>query len=258
MQPEELKTLVNSYSLARDVDRVPKGHLRIETGFLYPNGESVDLFLVQTAELPLRGLLLTDFGNTMGWLFDLQMKPWLSKKRKALTEETLCMYGVTLEGGALQIKLDSANQIPEAIAKLGQACIRIADLIYTRRSSLQTDFSEQVEETLADIDLPYETNAVLVGLRGVAVSVNYLVTGHHTQSAILTLTSGSTSGAHTMSNEVLRKWIDLAVPERGEQRVTLFDDSRDVYRGEDLDRLSLFSDVIPFSDKTGLTELLAA
>ncbi len=64
--------------------------------------------------------------------------------------------------------------------------------------------------------------------------------------------------AHIQAKEIFRRWYDLDVPERPEQRVTVFDDSVDVYRDEDLERLKSLSDVIALSDRRALVDLLAA
>jgi hypothetical protein len=48
-------------------------------------------------------------------------------------------------------------------------------------------------------------------------------------------------------NEVFRKHYDLDIPQRGEQRVTVFDDRVDVYRSEDIDRLRDVCEVVLLS-----------
>ena len=244
------------HPLVRSVDRLPKGHVRLETGFLYPDGASVDVFLVEEAPL-LPSSKLSDLGQTMSWLLDVQVKPWLSKKRQRFVEDALRVYGVTQSGGALELPLEPGKLV-DGVVRLGQACVRVADLIYTRRTSLQAGVVEEVEEVLADSELDYQPGAELDGRFGARVRVDFLVRGHRTSSTLLTLSSYNSSAAHGAANEIFRKWYDLDIPARSEQRVTILDDRSDVYRSEDVQRLKNISDVVPLSDRQSLVDLLAA
>ena len=60
------------------------------------------------------------------------------------------------------------------------------------------------------------------------------------------------------ANEIFRRWFDLDIPERQEQRVTVFDDTVDVYREDDIQRLKNLSEVVALSDRQSLVDLLAA
>ena len=57
---------VRDHSIVHGVERTDRGHLRIETGFLYPEGSSVDLFLpsddMMTDDGP-GGVRLSDLGH---------------------------------------------------------------------------------------------------------------------------------------------------------------------------------------------------
>lgn len=257
MNLDEIKALTEGHTLVREVDKLPKGHLRMETAFLYPDGSSVDVFLVQEDLLFPRSKL-SDLGQTISWLLDVQVKPWLSKKRQRFVEDALRIYGVKQVGGALELPLESAQGVVEGIVKLGQACVRIADLTYTRRSSLQSSVTEDIEEVLADAEVEFEPNQELEGRHGSKIRVDFLVKGPRLPSALLALSSGNASQAHVAANEVFRRWYDLDIPERSEQRVTVFDDRYDVYRDEDLRRLRDLSNVVALSDRQALTDLLAA
>jgi hypothetical protein len=244
------------HTLVRDVDVLPKGHLRIETGLLYPDGASIEVYLVEDASLP-GGHKLTDLGQTTSWLLDVQVKPWLSKKRQRLLEDAIDLYGVRQNGGALELPLESIDQIPEGIIRLGQACLRVSDLLFTRRSALQSVFLEDVEEVIVDTDLPFESNKELIGKYEKPVRVDFLVQGQRTQSAILALASGNASQAHGAATEIFSRWYDLK-DERNEQRITVFDDSKDVYREHDLRRLEELSILIGLSDRQAFRDVIAA
>jgi hypothetical protein len=254
---DTIKKQTAGHALVRGIDTVRSGAVRLETAFLYPDGSSVDVFVRE--ESPLFGTSrLSDLGQTTAWLLDVQVKPWLSKKRQRFLEDALRIYGVEQAGGALELALSSPSALMDGIVRLGQACVRVADLTYTRRSALQSGVSDELEEFLSDANLAFEANQELVGRQGAPVRVDFLVRGKTVQSALLALASANASQAHITANEIFRKWYDLDVPQRHEQRVTVFDDRFDAYRDEDLSRLRDLSDVVALSDRQSLEDLLAA
>ena len=253
----DIKSRVTGHGLIRSVDRLPTGPVRLETELLYPDGSAVDVFVVEDGPL-LSSAKMSDLGQTMSWLLDVQVRPWLSRKRQTFLEDALRLYKVKQVGGALERPLPSLDALVPSVVALAQACVRVADLTYTRRSSLQTVVSEDVEEVLADSELDYEANTELCGRHGNLVRVDFLVKGPSRSSALLTLSSGNSSQAHVVANEIFRRWYDLDVPTRTEQRVTVFDDRYDVYRDEDLKRLRDLSAVVALSDRQTMKDLLAA
>jgi hypothetical protein len=256
---EQLNQIMAHYPLIRGVDRVPKGHLRIETEFLYPDGTSIEVFVVDDRGAPLlSSSKLSDLGQTTAYLLNLSVRPWVSAKRRTFLEDTLRTHRVEMNGGALEVPLSRPDDLPDAIIRLAQACSRASDLIFTRRVSLLSPFEDQFEEFLGDAELSYEPHAEISLPDNRTVEVDFLVRGKRTDSAVLTLSATTPSSAHTVSNEVFTKWYDIAAAERPENRITIFDDSRDVYRATDLERLAKFSDVLPFSEHRQVVELLKA
>lgn len=248
--------------MVKAVDSVPRGHLRIQTGFLYPDGSSVDVFVVDHPDAPLLPPTeLSDFGQTMAFLLDHDVHPWKSKKRKQQLEQAIDLYGVSLKGGSLVRPLgNELSSLQEGILLLGQACVRMSDLVYTKRLQLQSPFNDDVEEFFADAGLEYESGVQLDGAYG-PVHVDFVVTGQRTRSAVLTLFSRISSSGHAQANEVFRRWHDLQAAGAPESRVTLLDDTIDtkaVYGDDDLRRIEQYSTIQPFSERSNLQTLLAA
>ena len=248
-----VKEQVQGQALIREATLLPRGHIRLETAFKYPDGTSVEVF-VRKPDLA-NEVLLTDLGQTHAWLLDMQVRPWLSKKRQAFLDDALKTCGVEQEGGELKLKLTGIDQVNEGTIRLAQACLRAADLSYTRRSSLQTSFVEEVEEVVDDLDLHYEANVEVPGKYGNLVRVDLLVAAK-SPSLVLAWSSGSSSQAHVTQNEIFRKWSDLA--KRTEQRVTIYDDRFDVYKDEDLKRIQDVSQLVAISDRAMFKAVLAA
>jgi Domain of unknown function DUF1828 len=121
----EVQRLAERHQLLTGIDRVPTGYLRMETAFLYPDGSSIEVFLIEPAGSSER-LKLSDLGQTTAWLLDVQVKPRISKKRRTRLENTIRLYGVRQEGGALEYPLDSLEELPQGVVRLAQACLRVA------------------------------------------------------------------------------------------------------------------------------------
>lgn len=248
--------------MVHSVDILPRGHVRLETGFTYPDGASVDVFVVKGAKAPLTSTaLLSDLGQTTDLLLHHDVKPWSSKKRAVQLEDAVRLYGVELSGGALQKEVASSDEaLQQGIVALGQACLRMSDLLFTKRLQLQTVFSDDVEEFLNDADLDYQTKAELPGLYA-PVLVDFLVKGRSATSAVMMLPARIPAAAHVQANEVFRKAHDLAAAGRAEQRLALIDDiagATEAYRDEDLRRIQSYATVVPFSERDTLQSLLAA
>src|SRR5690349_19618556 len=129
--PPNIEELIAELCMVRDVDTVPRGHLRLETKFLYPDRSSVDLFVLNGPQEAIPGTrpVLSDLGQTTTWLADLLIKPWQSKKRQRFVEDALHTLDVRQNGGALEADFDPThNALEDALIRLGQACVRVADL----------------------------------------------------------------------------------------------------------------------------------
>lgn len=125
-----ISAIIQHHGLVLETTLLEKGHLRFETVFKYPDGSQIDLFLADEGPM-IPATRLTDFGNTSSWLLDLQVKPWLSSKRRQLLDQALGGLGVHLNGGALDLDLPDLEGLPDGIVRLGHACVRMADLHYT-------------------------------------------------------------------------------------------------------------------------------
>jgi len=254
--PDQLRAAVNTFSLITEVDALARGHLRIETQMKYPDGTSIEVFLLNGSS-ETSGFVLSDLGQTTGWLMTAQVKPWLSKKRQNLVDEIIRSSSVTRQGGALELRVPHATDLPLAILRLAQCCTRVSDLTFTKRTALQTLAREEVEEIIVDLELPYEADQELPCLHR-NVKVDFLIRTPTKTSAILALSAMHSASAHTSATEIFSRWYDISSAGRTEQRVTIFDDRKNVYRDDDLNRLSDLSTVIPMSDRRAFQEIVAA
>ncbi|MFD2234242.1 DUF1828 domain-containing protein [Phaeospirillum tilakii] len=258
MEMTTAATILDANPLIESVDAVPKGHVRIATAFRYPDGSSVDLFIANRSDLlaDVVPVTLTDFGNTFLWLDQLDIRPLKSARRKRQTMDVLEIYDITHAKGALSCEV-VPDDLVSGIIRLGQACIRIADLAFTQRITAQGSFVEEVESVIDDTGLDYQTNIKVVGHAGIVVPVDFLIRARRVETAVFTLPAESSNPAlaHQRANEVFARSFDLR--DWPGQRVAALDDRRQIYRDDDLSRLcDIGTTIIPISDAGTFRDML--
>lgn len=237
---EQIQTAISGFSLVKGWDVIRNDMVRLATPFQYPNGAGIDVFLGSKPEL-FDQWLLTDLGQTTGWLLDLNLKLWTTEKRKQLVADICQGLEVSQEGGQFQLILGDLKQLPDAMVRLSQACLRVADLAFTQRLRVASAFNEDFEEFLDLADAIYDPGFSLQGQFGKIVKVDYKVKGRRSETLVQTLSTPSSVASHTMSTDAFCKWSDLQ-PHRGHyQFVTIYDSSNDSFRDDDLKRLSSLS-----------------
>lgn len=259
MKCEEIVQAVSNYSIIKDCSIIKDNSIRIATPFQYPDQSNIDLFFPASENMFYH--YLTDLGFTFSFLTDMQIKPWGTKKRKQIVSDICDSLGVKLNGGDLQIEIpkDGIKDISSYIVRLAQACIRVADLIFTSRLKSLNSFNESVEEYIESIGLEYKTETLIHTRFNSDVIVDYSVYGKKVESYVLTFSSANQASSHPLANEIFRKWYDLSYLRSSKQFLTLYDSSSDAYRNEDLLRLQEVSNIVGFpAEETEFAELLSA
>lgn len=257
---QSLRRMVEGFSLVKSCDSVENGMLRVATPFQYSDGSQVDLF-IENELLPEKDVILSDMGQTVAYLLDLHVRPWTSKRRELAVVDICQSLGVHKEGGQILTRVPSleSTAVTDAIVRLSQACIRVADLALTQRWRMVSAFRDEVEEFIDSVDVNYETPFTLPGRYDREVDLDFKVIGRQTKSLILTLSTQNAAAGHGLCNEVFRKWYDIHDHQQGFQFITTFDSTNDVFRQDDLNRIQDLSTLFGFpAQADGLAEALAA
>jgi len=171
------------------------------------------------------------------------------------------LYSCSFQGAAIQHDLESLDALPDGIVKIGQACLRTADLVYAKRFRSQSSFNQNVEDILADTTLEYEPGAEIALNEGKVVKVDFKVKGIRVETAVQTLSSGNTQYAHQRAVEINARWDDIrelsSWADQG-RCLTILDDTSDHYDDQDLDRLRRKSILLPFSAAEAISDVLKA
>jgi len=232
--------------------------LRVQSAFRYPGGEYVDLFFYSRPDGQAE---LSDDGFTMGQLLSMGVDPDATQKRKAFVGDVCEDLNVQRRGGEFCVPLgqDPAATLADSAMRLGQACVRIADLSLTHRTRLVSAFGDDLEEGLESLEQPFQRGVKLPGRAGRTVTVDYVVAGATRNSALLSMSAKNAGRAHDVANDTFTKWFDLQQHQTDYQFVTVLDSQRiELFREDDLTRLELFSTVVPYPDEADrLRDLIA-
>jgi hypothetical protein len=241
---------------------IKNGMLRLSTPFRYPDGSFVDLFLGDSGDVyaPIR---VTDLAQTAAYLLDVHVKPWATQKRKQIVEDVCRALAVERNDGELLVRLKaedlSTEALSDAMVRVAQACIRVADLSYTQRLRAATPVREEVEEFISGDDVGVEPFVSLPGRFNKDVSIDFRTRGRRVKSLILTLSTQNATAAHGVSNEVFRKWYDLEPQRASYQFLTIFDSTTNAIRDDDLARIGEVSTVLAFpAQEDALMQAIAA
>ena len=246
MKCEEIIKETSKFSVVRKCEVIKNNNIRISTPFQYPDRSYIDLFFSQTEDM--FDSYLSDYGFTFAFLTDMQLKPWGTKKRKHIVSDICEAFGVELIGGDLRIKIPKVamNNFSDYVVRLSQACIRVADLIFTTRLKSFNPFNEIVEEYIDSVGLNYDTDILIKTKYNSDLTIDYLVYGKRVESYVLSFSSANQNASHSQCNEIFRKWHDISHIKESKQFVTIYDSMSGNYREDDLLRLKEVSNVIGF------------
>ena len=234
-------------SLVVDCDLMGDDVLRIATRLKYPEGSYIDVFITRKRDL-FETIAVSDLGNTAAYLADLHIYPTKSRKRKQLLGFICDSLEVENHDGELTATISGGLEaaLPDAIYRVAQASLRVADLCYTQRFPLASIFRDEVEEFLSDSDVNFDTDVTLPGKYGRPVQLDFRVESTPTPSLLLALSTANAAAAHAVANEALRKWYSLVDLKDRYQFMTLFDSRNDAFREDDVERLGSLSIALAF------------
>lgn len=233
------------------------GRIRIRTPYLYPDGDVIDVFLVDDG-FPTT---LTDFGDTLGWLWTQTAAKDRTARQQRLIQDVVLTHGVELYRGMLTIRVQDSKSLAEAVTRLSQAALRVSDLWFTFRSQSADLVNDDVEEFLRDMNIAFDRGERLVGRSGKHWRVDFHTRTPQRSALLNVLSTANKPSARGMVEHMTAGWLDLSYLGMGEGNtrfVTLFVDQFDVWTPEDFKLIEQVSDVAYWSRRNDLAELLVS
>jgi hypothetical protein len=231
-------------------------YLRIRTPFMYPDGDSIDLYLRESGT----SLTLTDLGDALHWLWTHQVSERRTKRQEQLVQEVASRAGVELFRDMLVIRLRDPQEMAQAVTALSQAVLRVADVWFTFRARTVETVVDDVAEFLADERISYEQNRRYIGRSGKAWKIDFHTRSRDRSALVKVLSTGSRAAAKQVADTAVAGWYDLShlsTDPEGLKFVSLLDDTADVWSGEDIRRVEDISEIAFWSRPDEFAEKLA-
>lgn len=210
-------------------------YTRIRTPFLYPDGDLVDLYWQPQGTDGASTGLLSDFGETLRWLRVQTAAVRRSPKQDQLIDDVCRTHGVERVQGELLVRVGLGCPMHDAVAKLSQAAMRVADVSFTSRSRSVASVADDVAEFLSARGIKYERGQRQQGRSGKIWTPDFHTVTPVRSSLMFVLATGNRSRATALVEHAVTAWYDLShlhSTTTGLGFVTLFDDSVDVWTEE--------------------------
>ena len=132
MKTENLRSAIEtSLSSLFECTEMPKDTLRVRTPLMYPDGEIIDVHVIDLKT----HYNITDFGETLGWLRMQTIGTQRSPRQNRMIKDVCQTLGIDLTRGQLTLQVNRIDALAEAITLVAQAALRISDLLFTLQKS---------------------------------------------------------------------------------------------------------------------------
>lgn len=230
--------------------------VRIQTPFLFPDGDIVDLFFQGEGNTGT----LTDMGETLQWLRMQTVTRRQASKQQQLIADICLTHNVELYHGMLTVRVRQAEDFAAAMSRLAQCVLRVSDLWFTFRNSMGESIVDDVEDFLQAHDIAFVPRPRLVGRSNKPWRPEFQTRGKEHSSFVRVLSTGSRAVAREMTFQSTAMWHDLnpfTVGQEAIHLVSLFDDTSDVWTPEDIQLLESLSEIAYWSRPDEFLEKVA-
>ena len=235
----------------------PQEGVRVRTPLLYPDGGIVDVFVLERHG----GYTITDYGDALGWLGMQSISQRLSPKQQSLAQDVCQTLGLQLFNGQLVLRSVTSDMLGESVLRVAQAVVRISDLWFTLRNQSFQNTADEVDEWLREKQIPFERQVRKQGRSMQNWTVDFETQTENRTSLVFLLSTGSRGTVRRLAEHVLAGCVDLNHLKDNQPSlvfVSLFDDTEDVWRPEDLSLVDGHSEIARWSRPDELESLLRA
>lgn len=232
-----------------------RGAVRVRTPLLYPDGDLIDLFVLERDG----EYLVTDYGDTLGWLSTQSVSDDLTVNQSRLIEDVCMTLGIEQNGGQMTLHVHNHRALADAVHRLGQAALRVADIQFTFRQHETKSISDEVDSWLKERSFNFRKRVRRSGKSGIHWTVDYEVAASVRTSLVFVISAGTRSAVRQRSEHVFASFVDLNDLRKGPSAVdfiSLLDDSAVGSRDDIINLVSQVSRPIKWSERSELASLL--
>lgn len=248
-----------TFGLFKSCETLPDGSLRLVTPLLYPDGSSIEIFAHSVDDF-FQSARLADNGRTFAFLGGRQVQMDGHEKREHLLREVCQGLGVENRQNELGVALYPDSDVADAVLRLAQACIRVADLHYTLAFKNKTDFHQIFFADFLSLEHPnHLENSTIEGRFGRNVKIDFFVRQKAAKDhLIITMTSTNRTSSHAVANDVFCRWYDLERYRNDYAFLTVLDSTSRAFHESDISRVADVSRVIRYPDEADTLRRLLA
>lgn len=144
---------------------------RLTMPYLDRNNDCTEVFVKSTDN----GYVITDDGETLSELYLSNFNLFSSKKRATLFNQILLSHGVSKSDDDELFVSCSKEELFQKIHLLTQCMIKVSDLFYTAKNTVQTLFLEDVQSFLDEQDIRYSPAISFQGISGLTTSYDFVI-----------------------------------------------------------------------------------
>ena len=235
----------------------PQEGVRVRTPMLYPDGDVVDVFVLERGS----GYTITDFGDALGWLGLQSISRQRSPKQQMLIQDVCQTLRIELFQDQLVIRQVVSDELAESVLRVAQAAVRVSDLWFTFRSQSFQNTADEVDEWLREKRIPFDRQVTKQGRSAQNWTIDFETHTDNRTSLVFLLSTGSRGTVRRLAEHVLAGCVDLShlkIDQSGLAFVSLFDDTEDVWRPEDFNLVDEHSEIARWSRPDEFESLLRA
>ncbi len=222
-------------------------YIRIQTPFLYPDGDIIDLFYKDEGETAT----LTDLGETLRWLKMQTATLRRTPKQRQLIADICLNHNIELYRGMLMARMRQAKDLASVLMRLSQGILRVSDLWFTFRNRAGESIVDEVEDFLQEHHMATERSPRISGRSSTIWRPEFQIRGPDHSSLVRVLSTGSSAATHDLIARTVTMWHDLSHLTVGSDEafsfISLFDDSFDVWKTEDFRLVEDLSEIAYWS-----------
>jgi hypothetical protein len=231
-------------------------YIRIQTPFLYPDGDVIDIFYKEEGDAGT----LTDLGETMRWLRMQTVSQRKSLRQRQLVADICLNHNIVLYRGMLTVPVGRSEDLAGAVMKLAQGILRVSDLWFTFRNKAGESIVDEVEDLLQEHQIAFERSPRVSGRSATIWRPDFQTRRKDHNTLIRVLSTGSRAATRDLAARTSAMWHDLSYLTVGQETfkfISLFDDTLDVWNEEDFRLVGDISDIAYWSRSDELLEKVA-
>ena len=231
-------------------------YIRIQTPFLYPDGDVIDIFYRAEGDT----VTLTDLGETLRWLRMQTVTQRKSPRQRQLIADICLNHNIELYRGMLTTRVRRSEDLAGAVMRLSQGILRVSDLWFTFRNKVGESIVDEVEDLLQEHQIAFERSPRVSGRSATVWRPDFQIRRKEHSALVRVLSTGSRAATRDLVARTSAMWHDLSYLTVGQEAfrfISLFDDTLDVWDVEDFRLVEDISDVAYWSQPDEFLEKVA-